>query len=393
MLVLEFPATMHQGTQMSKIYTAIGLMSGTSRDGIDLAIITTDGEDLVERERLDVFHQEFTTSDRQVIKKALTQAIDLTDRNQRPGWLATAEQIVTDKHIDFVRSTLNAFAGNPQWGLDSSKIGLIGFHGQTVLHRPDEGLTVQLGDCQELANTVNLPVIGDFRQADLDAGGQGAPLVPIYHQALVRQAGLALPVAVLNVGGVANVTYIGEQGELIAFDTGPGNALINDWVNQHGAGEMDEGGKIAAQGRMKESVLAALLNNSYFSQDPPKSLDRNHFSLEPLAGMSLPSGAMTLTSFTALAVARADFFFPAPPRKWIVCGGGTRNPVLMAELQKRLSGEVLSAEELGWSSDYMEAEAFAYLAVRSLRGLPLTFPGTTGVGKPLTGGVLHKPQG
>ncbi len=378
---------------MSKIYTAIGLMSGTSMDGIDLAIITTDGEDLVERERLDVFHQEFTTSDREVLKKALTAATELTDKNQRFGWLATAEQIITQKHIDFVRSTLSAFAGNPQWGLDSSNIRLIGFHGQTVLHRPDEGLTVQLGDCQTLANTINLPVVGDFRQADLDAGGQGAPLVPIYHQALAKQAKLELPVAVLNVGGVANVTYVGENGELIAFDTGPGNALINDWVNQHWAGEMDEGGKYAAQGCVNEDVLTALLDNAYFSQNPPKSLDRNHFSLEPLEGMSLPWGAMTLTSFTALAASRAELYFPVPPKKWIICGGGVRNPVLMAEFQKRLSGEVLSANDLGWSSDYMEAEAFAYLAVRSIRGLPLTFPGTTGVGAPLTGGVLHKPQG
>ena len=186
---------MHQGIAMSKIYTAIGLMSGTSMDGIDLAIITTDGEDLVERERLDVFHQEFSSSDKEVIKKALLEAVDLTDKTARSGWLATAEQIITEKHIAFVRSNINAFANNPQWGLDASRIGLIGFHGQTVLHRPEQAMTVQLGDCQALANAVNIPVIGDFRQADMVAGGQGAPLVPIYHQALVKQAGLELPVA------------------------------------------------------------------------------------------------------------------------------------------------------------------------------------------------------
>ncbi len=383
---------------MGKIYTAIGLMSGTSMDGIDLAIITTDGEDLIERDRLDVFHQEFSSSDREVIKRALLEAVDLTTKTERSGWLATAEQIITDKHIDFVRNIVNAFAKNPQWGLEASKIDLIGFHGQTVLHRPQQAMTVQLGDCQALADAVDIPVIGDFRQADVEAGGQGAPLVPIYHQALVKRAGLKLPVAVLNVGGVANVTYIGAAGELIAFDTGPGNALIDDWVSQHGAGEMDAGGAIAAQGKIKESVLSVLLNNPYFSQDLPKSLDRNHFSHifdkgAPLEGMSLEEGAMTLTSFTAFAVSKANLFFPVPPKQWIVCGGGVRNPTLMAEFQKRLSGEVLSAEDLGWSSDYMEAEAFAYLAVRSIRGLPLTFPGTTGVGAPLTGGVLHKPQG
>ncbi len=383
---------------MSKKYTAIGLMSGTSMDGIDLAIITTDGEDLIERDRLDVFHQEFSSSDRAVLEKAVTEAVGLADRSDRPGWLATAEQIITEKHIEFVRNIINAFSNNPQWGLDTSKIDLIGFHGQTVLHRPQQAMTVQLGDCQALADAVNIPVIGDFRQVDVEAGGQGAPLVPIYHQALVKRAGLKLPVAVLNVGGVANVTYIGENGELLAFDTGPGNALIDDWVSQHGVGEMDADGAIAAQGEINESVLSVLLDNPYFLQDLPKSLDRNHFShifekRGPLEGMSLEEGAMTLTSFTAFAVARAELLFPLPPKQWIVCGGGVRNPTLMAEFQKCLSGEVLSAGELGWSSDYMEAEAFAYLAVRSKRGLPLTFPLTTGVETPLTAGVLHKPQG
>ena len=377
---------------MSKTFTAIGLMSGTSMDGIDLAIITTDGEQLIERERLDHFHREFSSSDREVLKKAVDEAKNLADRAQHPGWLATAEQVITERHLEFVRSILTVFANNPQMGLDPSQIDLIGFHGQTVLHRPEQGLTVQLGDAKGLADALKLRVIADFRQADLEAGGQGAPLVPIYHQALVQQAGLELPVAVLNVGGVANVTYIGANGELLAFDTGPGNALINDWVSLHGAGEMDEGGKIASKGKVKESVLAALLNNPFFSKDPPKSLDRNHFSLQLLEGMSLEWGAKTLTSFTALATSRADFFFPAPPKKWVICGGGVHNPVLMNEFKKRLSGEVVSAGELGWSSDFMEAEAFAYLAVRSLKGLPLTFPTTTGVAQSQTGGVLFEPQ-
>ncbi len=378
---------------MSKVFTAIGLMSGTSMDGIDLAIIKTDGEQLIDRDRHDLFHREFSSSDRHVLKKALIEAVGVTGKTQRPGWLVNAEQIITERHVDFVRSVISVFSQNPQKGFDPAQIGVIGFHGQTVVHRPETGLSVQLGDGQTMADALKIPVITDFRQADIEQGGQGAPLVPVYHQALVRKAGLDLPVAVLNVGGVANVTYVGEEGELIAFDTGPGNALIDDWVQQHGAGDMDIDGEIAAQGRVKESVLARLLADPFFSKDPPKSLDRNHFSLQPLTGMSLAWGAMTLTSFTALAASRADFFFPSPPGKWIICGGGARNPVLMKEFEKRLGGEVLSAGELGWSSDFMEAEAFAYLAVRSLNGLPLTFPGTTGVGGPQTGGVLHRPQG
>ena len=380
---------------MSKIFTAIGLMSGTSMDGIDAAIIKTDGEDVIER----IGQTGFTPYDdvewgvltsvlgdaRTIFKKCKQESADKCREIIRQK-LKASDLFVTISNEGAVKQLLAAHC------LRASDVDVTGFHGQTVLHRPEYGLTVQLGDGQELADRTGISVVGDFRQADIKAGGQGAPMVPVYHQALVRQAGLELPVAVLNVGGVANVTYIGEDGELIAFDTGPGNALINDWVSQHDAGDMDRDGAIAARGRVKESVLSRLLADPYFSQDVPKSLDRNQFSLEPLKGLSLEWGAMTLTSFTALAAARADFFFPVPPKKWIICGGGTHNPTLMKEFQKRLSGEVLPADDLGWSSDFMEAEAFAYLAVRSLRALPLTYPGTTGVKAPQSGGVLFRPQ-
>ncbi len=368
---------------MSKVFTAIGLMSGTSMDGIDAAIIKTDGEDGVERTPERNLHVPYTAAQRDLLERACAEA---ARKGAKADVVAQAASLVVDTHVKAVEELLT------QSQMEPAQIDVIGFHGHTVLHRPDEGLTIQIGDGALLAFDATIPVVSNLRQADIKAGGQGAPLVPVYHQALVKQTGLELPVAVLNVGGVANVTYVGEDGELIAFDTGPGNALIDDWVRQHGAGHMDKGGAIAAKGRVKESVLSRLLADPYFSQDVPKSLDRNHFSLEPLQGMSLQWGAMTLTSFTALAASRADFFFPAPPKKWIICGGGTHNPVLMTEFQKRLSGEVLTAGELGWSSDFMEAEAFAYLAVRSLKGLPLTFPGTTGASVPQIGGVLHRPQ-
>ncbi len=390
---------------MSKIFTSIGLMSGTSMDGVDAALLKTDGEDHVQNSGQTAFRP-YGTKEQAVIAAAIeemSKAFELAekggsfDRKGPAGFssrqlsklrhgLKQAQEVVLQAHEQVVRTLLDRSAIGPE------KIDLIGFHGQTVLHRPEQGITVQLGYGERLADRLGIPVVAELRQADIRAGGQGAPLVPVYHRALVKQGGLALPVAVLNVGGVANVTYIGADGEMIAFDTGPGNALIDDWVRRHNAGDMDKGGEIAARGRVKESVLATLLADPYFSMEPPKSLDRNHFSIEPLADLSLEWGAMTLTSFTALAASRADFFFPMPPEKWIICGGGAHNPVLMNEFQKRLSGEVLSANELGWSPDYMEAEAFAYLAVRSIRGLPLTFPGTTGVPAPQTGGVLHKPQ-
>ncbi|MCP4936606.1 MAG: anhydro-N-acetylmuramic acid kinase [bacterium] len=372
---------------MSKIYTAIGLMSGTSMDGIDAAIIKTDGEDVVKNTGQSLFRP-YLAAEKQLIAKEINGVANMQEPCRDDPQLSELAAIITNANDE----AISLLAEKYDLELEDH-IDVIGFHGQTVLHRPEQQLTMQLGDGDKLANRYALPVVANMRQADIKAGGQGAPLVPIYHQALVKQAGLELPVAILNVGGVANVTYIGESGELIAFDTGPGNALIDDWVVKHGAGDMDEGGKFAAQGSVKESVLSELINNSYFSQKPPKSLDRNHFSLAPLEGMSLERGAMTLTSFTALAISRADFFFPAPPKKWVICGGGVRNPILMKQFHKRLSGEVLEAGELGWSSDYMEAEAFAYLAVRSLRGLPLTFPGTTGVRAPLAGGVIHMPHG
>ena len=322
---------------MSKTFTAIGLMSGTSMDGIDLAIIRTDGEEVIERGNLHACHAEYFTPDRRVIEKAINEAAELEARDARPGWLKTAEDMITQKHIARVRHMLDSYRGNPQYGLAPPEIDVIGFHGQTVLHRPDKGLTVQLGDGQALADAVGFPVVNDMRAADIAAGGQGAPLVPVYHRALVKQAGLDLPVAVVNVGGVANVTYIGEDGELLAFDTGPGNALLNDWVVQHGAGEMDRDGEFAAAGKVKESVLSKLLNNPYFSQDPPKSLDRNHFSLEPLEGMSLEWGAKTLTSFTALATSRADFFFPvATKSNGLFVAEGCTIPPLWPNLKSAL---------------------------------------------------------
>lgn len=390
---------------MSKSFTALGLMSGTSLDGIDAAIIDTDGEGQVKSPNLTGFRP-YSDEERALLLEAIEEAKNAYDAFVETGSfvetgepdltgqiktkirsrLAKAEELINRAHFEAVKALLE------QHQLATSDIDVVALHGQTVLHRPEQGITLQLGRGKGLADSLNIPVVDDFRSADMVAGGQGAPLVPIYHQALARAAGLELPVAVVNVGGVANVTYVGSDNELIAFDTGPGNALLNDWVSRHGAGDMDEGGRIASRGRVKESVLSKLLANRYFSQDPPKSLDRNHFSVEPLEGMSLEWGAMTLTSFTALAVSRADFFFPSPPEKWVICGGGVHNPVLMDEFKKRLSGEVLSADQLGWSSDFMEAEAFAYLAVRSLKGLPLTFPQTTGVDQPVTGGVLHRPQ-
>ena len=254
---------------------------------------------------------------------------------------------------------------------------------------PEAALSIQLGDGRHLADRLGVNVVYDFRAADLAAGGQGAPFAPIYHRALAANLP-ERPVAFLNVGGVANITWIGPDGDMVAFDTGPGNALIDDWVQAGSQQLRDENGAFALAGTVDEAVLSALLANDYFSAAPPKSLDRNAFSLNPVVHLGLDDGAATLAAFTAATVAKGIAHLPAPPDVWVVCGGGRHNAAIMAQLRARLSGRVVAAEAIGCDGDTIEAEAFAYMAVRSLAGLPLSFPGTTSVPSPQTGGVLAK---
>jgi anhydro-N-acetylmuramic acid kinase len=282
-------------------------------------------------------------------------------------------------------------------GMPAGDVAVVGFHGQTVLHRPDRGLTIQLGNGAALAGRLGIPVVYDFRAADVAAGGHGAPMVPVFHRAMLRLLKRAHPIGVLNLGGVANLTFINGSGELVACDTGPGNALIDDFVRLRTGQPQDDGGRVAAAGNVDEEAVARVLTHPFFSQPPPKSLDRNAFrhwvaDEGRLAGKSTPDGAATLTAITAAAVARAAAVLPRPPVGWIVAGGGTRNPTLMRMLAQRLAPAALeTAGAVGWSADALEAQAFAYLAVRALKGLPLTFPSTTGVPRPLSGGILARP--
>ncbi|MDE2383284.1 MAG: anhydro-N-acetylmuramic acid kinase [Alphaproteobacteria bacterium] len=356
---------------MSKICRAIGLMSGTSLDGIDVALLETDGEGHVQRGPSATYA--YDASQQARLRQALQDALEIRARNERPGSLAAAEMALTDWHANAVHSFLQ------ERGLTDSKIDVIGFHGQTVLHRPEQRLTVQLGDGAALARATGIDVVYDMRAADVAAGGQGAPLVPIYHAALAKTR----PAAFVNIGGVANVTYVGD--DVLAFDTGPGNALINDWMMKHKGLSFDEGGKTCLSGSVGRLQLASALNHPYFAQKPPKSLDRNAMALV-LKDFGLADGAATLAAFTAHSIAAAAKWFPKPPKQWVICGGGRHNAAIMQTLRGLLPN-VVTAEDLGLNGDSMEAEAWAYLAVRSLRGLPLTFPGTTGVAQPLTGGV------
>jgi len=358
----------------------IGLMSGTSMDGVDVALVETDGEADLVFGPTGFFP--YSEEDRVLLRAAIEDASDASDRKARPGRLAKAEACVTERHGE----ALEGFMARE--GLARASIDLVGFHGQTVLHRPERGLTMQIGDGEALARRLGMRVVYDFRAADVSGGGQGAPLVPIFHKALVLRAGLTLPVVILNIGGVANLTFIAAEADPIACDTGPGNALLDDLMRERTGSPLDRDGGTAARGRIDPAALEALLAHPYFDLPPPKSLDRNAFSRAAVARLSLEDAAATLTAFTAAAIARSLAYLPTAPRLAIVSGGGARNLTLLQHLRDRLACEVIEADRLGWSADAMEAQAFAYLAARHLRNLPITFPATTGIARPLQGGVL-----
>jgi anhydro-N-acetylmuramic acid kinase len=342
-------------------------MSGTSIDGVDAALLETDGV------RLARFGPWLT----------LPYAADVRERIRAClGHIAADPATIlalTDCHVLAVRRLLEVAR------MDPAAVTIAGFPGHTILHRPEQRLSVQIGDGARLARRIGIDVIADFRSRDLKAGGQGAPLAPLYHQALALN--LEKPLCVLNLGGVANLTWLGPGGP-IAFDVGPGNALIDDWVRSFSGEPYDRDGRLAARGRVHDDILAAFLRHPWFEKPPPKSLDRHDFDWQAAQGLSAADGARTLTEFTAAAVERAVAHLPAEPKRWLVTGGGRHNRAIMAALQHRLGATVDPVEVCGWRGDALEAEAFAYLAVRALRGLPLSVPTTTGVPSPQTGGRL-----
>jgi len=358
---------------------AIGLMSGTSLDGIDAALIETDGES---ETRLIAFRGE-AYSDVARAELAEATALALTfDRPRASPPIVKAGELIVRTHVLAVHKLL------AEAGVTADEVGVTGFHGQTIAHRPDRGWTWQIGDGAALARATGITTVSDMRSADVAAGGQGAPLLPVYHAALV--ADLDKPVAVLNLGGVANVTYIGADGTLIGFDTGPANGLIDSWVEAETGARYDAGGALAASGRVDEAVLTAMLDHRYFEMPPPKSLDRNEFTIQPVRGLSAADGAATLTAFTAASVAEGIDRLPERPKQLIVVGGGRHNPTMLAMIAERTGLNPEPGEALGWNADSVEAEGWAYMAVRALKELPISFPGTTGAPEPMTGGTIDR---
>ncbi len=365
----------------------LGFMTGTSLDAVDMAVLDTDGEEV--QAFGPAGERKLSDPTRTIVLEATRQALAWPRGTPTPAIFAEAARAVAEEHFAAGERFLS------DQGMDWSELDLIGMHGQTVLHeRPQTGRigrTVQLGDGEWLAMRTGRPVAFDFRSADVAAGGEGAPLAPIYHAARARASGLEAPAAVLNIGGVANITLIARDGELFAFDTGPGNGMIDLLVQARGAGRFDDGGRLAASGRVDEGALNALLSHAYFAAPPPKSLDRHDFPMSDLDTLSIEDAAATLVAFTATGVARAFEHVREAPSSLIVSGGGRHNPQIMQALRERTPVRVLHAEDAGWRGDAIEAEAFAYLAARTARGLPISFPGTTGVASPMTGGRIVEP--
>ncbi|HXR86160.1 MAG TPA: anhydro-N-acetylmuramic acid kinase [Stellaceae bacterium] len=352
-----------------RLYRAIGLMSGTSLDGIDVAFIESDGENEV------ATGPWLTAPYDHELREALRGTLG------GKGPVAEVERALTEAHAAAVKRLIERH--------ELADVELIGFHGHTILHDPGQQRTWQIGDGALLARLTGVDVVCDFRSADVAAGGEGAPFAPIFHAAL--GAKLERPLAVVNIGGVANVTWIGDgDAALLAFDTGPGNAPIDDWVRAQTGAAADYDGALAAGGTVDEAQVARFLQHAYFTRRPPKSLDRDDFASFKLGNLSTEDGAATLSAIAAAAIARGFAHFPAAPRRVLVTGGGRHNPVLMQMLAARLGRPVAPVEAVGWEGDAIEAQAFAYLALRARAGLPLSFPGTTGVAKPMTGGILYR---
>jgi len=367
---------------------ALGLMSGTSMDGVDAALVLTDGVEIA------------------ALGPALTQAYGPEIRARLRAAVAgdgdeaeigAVERLITDHHGAVAVRLLELWRAEAG---SAAAPAAIGFHGHTLWHRPGEGQSRQIGDGSRLAGLTAVPVVDDFRSADMAAGGEGAPLAPLYHAAKLRGADVPYPVCIVNLGGVANVTWIAaanldltqDTAGILAFDTGPASAFLDDWVEAHTGLPFDAGGALAARGRVDEAVLARLLADPYFAAPPPKSIDRAGFDVSAVAGLGAADGAATLTEFSARAVARGADFLPQAPKAWFATGGGRHNGVLMNAISGALGAAIRPVEDLGWNGDVLEAEAFAFLAVRSLRGLPLSLPATTGADRPMAGGRLHRPD-
>jgi anhydro-N-acetylmuramic acid kinase len=368
------------------LQTAIGMMSGTSLDGVDAALIRGDGEIITEFGPS--IYLAYSPEQRQQIRALLNLVQEKGSAARGNDAVQQVERLITEHHVAAIETLLS------ENGVDASSIDVLGMHGQTVLHRPDEGWTWQIGDGDYLAEQTGIPVVDDFRSADMKAGGQGAPFAPLYHEALIGSAGLeaaAYPVVVVNIGGVANLTWVKPGEDVIGFDVGPGNAQMDDWAVDKLGASFDENGQLAANGKAEQAIVRQVIALPFFSENYPKSLDRLDFSLGPVVHLPAEDGMATLAAITVAGIMHGIDLLPEKPASLYICGGGRKNTHLMQLLEQASGLKPQPVDVLGWRGDMLEAELFGHLAIRSLKGLPLSLPSTTGARKAVTGGVLHHP--
>ena len=366
-----------------KIYTALGLMSGTSVDGIDIATLITDGKTKIKLGPSEYypFSKSFSTKIKSVFKTKLN-----VEKSRKQKRIVEIENEFT--HLNLI--AINKFLKKNK--INKKKIDVIGFHGQTISHNPSNGYSWQIGNSQKLANLLNIKVVSNFRENDIKNGGQGAPLTPIFHYYLTKK--IKKKICFINLGGISNVTYFNHRiktglNNMVAFDAGPCCSLIDDWISKNSNKKFDNFGSLARKGNIKKKIIHDFLRKSYFSKLPPKSLDRSFFSLSLLRKLNIEDGAATLNYLVAESLLKAFYYFPNNPELCILSGGGRLNKFLVELISNKLKKpRVLLAEKYNWNGDSIEAHAFAYLSVRKLLNLPITFPKTTGVKKPLTAGQI-----
>ncbi|NSX55139.1 anhydro-N-acetylmuramic acid kinase [Parasulfitobacter algicola] len=362
--------------RMDEVIKVVGTMSGTSLDGVDAAVIETDGRSITGFGKTD--YRAYSLDERAVLKASL----GLWPEDN----VLAAKQVVEKAHKDILTTFTD--------------VDMIGFHGQTLAHDPGQGRTHQIGDGAWLANQLGRPVVWDFRTADVVAGGQGAPLAPFFHFACAKWIGATQPLVFLNLGGVGNLTWVdpgkddpAQQGALLAFDTGPANAPINDFMQQRYGLAFDKDGELAQKGHVDQASVDAFMSHPYFTITPPKSLDRNDFPdiLDRILHLSDADAVATLCGFVVASVSHSITQMPVAPQRVLVTGGGRHNRVLMAGLSNALKCPVAPVEDVGLNGDMLEAQAFGYLAVRVAKSLPITCPSTTGVAHAISGGILSAP--
>lgn len=360
-----------------------GFMSGTSIDAVDGAMIYTDGRTI--KEFGSTVERKYTHIERDTLKKAVDEARKWNWKGEPPvDAFANACEVITRTHFEAYSELVQKS--------DYKKPKYVGVHGQTVLHRAatkeENGDTLQLIDAQALYRKLKIPIVYNFRSRDIACGGQGAPLTPAYHLALFKKLDYRNG-AILNLGGVANITLINSEGYLTAFDTGPANGPIDEWIERHGRGTMDIDGKIARLGKVDQQLLDKLFENAWFNEPPPKSLDRYDFSANMADGLSFADGVATLTAFSAKSVAKGIELLQEKPEVLVVCGGGRHNQTLLGFIEKYLECKVLTTEDVGWRGDSIEAEAFGFLAVRRIYGLQTSWNSTTGANGFVCGGDIY----